>query len=58
MEEIPPHGLSSFLPHWPLTMIYSNLRVISDVFMERSQEKNIVEEIELIMGVCAKRNSP
>ena len=42
----------------PLTMISNDLRVISDVFMKWSQGKNIVEEIELIMGTHGEQTSP
>ena len=38
----------------PLTVISDDLRVISDVFVTLSQEKYIVEEIELIMGIRAE----
>ena len=37
----------------PLVVISDDLRVISDVFVNLSQEKNIVEEIESIMGARA-----
>ena len=42
----------------PLTMISNDLRVISDVFVKLSQGKNIVEEIELIMGTHGEQTSP
>ena len=42
----------------PLTMISDDLRLTSDVFVKLSLEKNIVEEIELIMGAHADRSSP
>ena len=42
----------------PLTMISNDLRVISDVFVKLSQGKNIVEEIELIMGTHGDQTSP
>ena len=41
-----------------MTMIYHDLRMVSDVFVKLSQEKNIVEEIESIPGARAERGSP
>ena len=42
-----------------MTVISADLRVISDVFCEvLSQGKNIVEEIELIVGARAEWSSP
>ena len=41
-----------------MTVFSNYLGVISDVFVKLSQEKNIVEEIESIMGACAERRSP
>ena len=41
----------------PLTTISDDLRVISDVFVKLSQEKNIVKEIESMMGACVERSS-
>ena len=42
----------------PLTIISDYLRSISDVFVKLSPKKNIVEEIESIMGACVERSSP
>ena len=39
-------------------MIYHDLRMVSDVFVKLSQEKNIVEEIDSIPGSRAERGSP
>ena len=39
-------------------MISDELRVISDVFVKLSQEKNNVEELESIMGSRAEWSSP
>ena len=39
-------------------MISEDLGVISEVFVKLSQKKNIVEEIESIIGLCVEQSSP
>ena len=44
--------------YWQLILVSDDLRVISNVFGTLSQETNILEEIEQIMGTHAERSSP